>query len=53
MTGSDLETALIDINRVFALLTDRIEKLEKAPKHECSDKTTTKKVTAKRVTNKA
>ncbi|MBL4753884.1 MAG: hypothetical protein JKY52_09880 [Flavobacteriales bacterium] len=53
MTSSDLDKVLVDINRVFALLEDRIEKLEKAPKHECSDKTTTKKVTAKRVTNKA
>lgn len=53
MTDSDLNKVLIDINRVFAKMEDRLSKLEKAPKHVCSNKTTTKKITPKKPTNKA
>ncbi|MBL4754775.1 MAG: hypothetical protein JKY52_14420 [Flavobacteriales bacterium] len=53
MTGSDLEIALVDINRVFKLLEDRISKLEKAPKPASPAKTITKRVTPKKPTNKA
>ena len=53
MTGSDLDAALVEINRVFSIFEARISALENAPKHVCPTKTITKKAPVKKATNKA
>ena len=53
ISKNDLDKVLVDVNRVFALLEARIEKLENTPKHVCPTKTITKKAPVKKAPNKA